>query len=574
MRIMNKKIISLLISAMIALCNISVCMAEDNESIVFDTAQQLSEFVPTNMVTRLNGDILECEISDDERSGIRAASKFNLKDYDNVNIRLSYEAIANPSSKALEYEGNKVPALRLALKVIDSRNTMSNKFLDIFAEELISSNGYSTGGYVMLYGNLSDIPGFDTEQYTVYSVAVYPAYGFSSGIVNIDYIELEKTSEESVLPDVPDASSEEKWLCDEFKTGIGDWNKMLNVSLSNEDGALKYVSAYDSDKRSGYMQKNVAFDGGQYCRLDIRVKLDGVGLTASGGSPYMTIYYSGTGNDGVSKGQSESRKLEMSYTCERGSDGLYYSDWVEYSIDLSKLTGWNTMDSISTFRIDAIKNAEGTVYVDYIRLFSMPAISKVGYNGQTDMDMQKVPVDIKSLEVYLSQPLVSVDANSVKVYSLDGAITEHESVKYDKEKGIVTINLKEELLSMTDYCVEITKDALAGASLNLYEELVYPFKTEQARLEINVKKANRSTVTMSVVNNDTDSRTILLIVTGWNGDEYADKLVTEFTAESGADVEIPISIKNLNGQNVEVTAWEFVLGKPKVLGKSVYKFNK
>jgi len=187
---MNKKIISLFISAMIALCNISICVAEGNENILFDTAQQLSDFVPTNTDTRLNGDVLECEIKDDERSGIRTASKFNLKDYDNVNIRLSYENIDNPSSKALEYEGNIVPALRLGLKVIDSRNTMSNKFLDIFAEELISSGGYSTDGYVMMYGNLSDIPGYDTEQYTVYSITVYPAYGFSAGKAYIDMIEL------------------------------------------------------------------------------------------------------------------------------------------------------------------------------------------------------------------------------------------------------------------------------------------------------------------------------------------------------------------------------------------------
>jgi len=571
---MNKKIISLLISAMIALCNVSVCMAEDGEKIVFDTSEQLSEFVPTNMATRLNGDILECEIEDDERSSIRTASKFNLKDYDNVNIRLSYDSVDNPSSKALEYEGKTVPALRLALKVIDSRNTMSNKFLDIFSEELISSDGYSTDGYVMLYGNLSDIPGYDTEQYTVYSAAVYPAYGFSSGIANIDYIEFEKTSNESVLPDIPDVSSEEKWFCDEFDTDNCGWNTINGAKLSVENGIMQYVSTFNANNQSGWIQKNVTFDGQQYFRADIRVKVDGVALTTSGGAPYLTMYYSGVGNDGVSVSHSDSRKVELSYICEKGPDGLYYSDWVEYSIDLSKLKSWDLMKSISQIRFDLIKNAEGTVYVDYIRLFSMPAITEVGYNGQTGLDMQKVPVDIKSLEVYLSQPLTSVDADSVKLYSLDGVSSEPEKVIYDKEKGIVTLRLKEELLSMTDYCVAITEDALAGASLKLYEDLVYPFKTEQARLEVNVKKANRSAVTMSLVNNDTKKRNILLIITGWNGNEYADKIVTEIDVEPGTDTEEQISIKKLKGQNVEVYAWEFVSGKPQALGKSVYKFNK
>jgi len=571
---MNKKIISLFISAMIALCNISICVAEGNENILFDTAQQLSDFVPTNTDTRLNGDVLECEIKDDERSGIRTASKFNLKDYDNVNIRLSYENIDNPSSKALEYEGNIVPALRLGLKVIDSRNTMSNKFLDIFAEELISSGGYSTDGYVMMYGNLSDIPGYDTEQYTVYSITVYPAYGFSAGKAYIDMIELEKTSAVNVQPDIPQASSDEEWFCDEFDTDNCGWTTINGAAMTITNGSMQYVSTFNAKNQTGWIQKNVSFDGQQYCRLDIRVKVEGVSLTPSGGTPYLAIYYTGIGSDGVSASHSDSRKLEMSYKCEKDTDGLYYSDWVEYSVDLSSLKGWDTMKSISQFRIDVIKNAEGTVSIDYIRLFSMPVITEVGYNGQTDKDLQKVPVDIKSLEIYLSQPIYSVDADSVKIYSLDGALADIQSVIYDKEKGIVTVNLKEELLSMTDYCIEITKDALAGSALKLYKELVYPFKTEEAKLEVNVKKANRSTVTMSVVNNDIKSRKILLIVTGWNGDEYADKIVTEINVEPGTDIDKQINIKNLKGQNAEVTAWEFVSDKPLVLGKSVYKFNK
>ncbi len=571
---MNKKIISLFTFAMIAFSNLSVCMAEDDGNIIFDTKQELSSFVSSYAQTRIDGDVLECEINDAQRSCIRVSQSFKLKDYDNVNIKMKYENIRNASSNALEYEGEAKPALRLAFKVIDGSNTMSNKFLDIFAEELISSDGYSTDDYVMLYANLSDIAGYETDNSTVYSISVYPAYGFSSGTAYIDMIELEPASSTSIQPDIPEASSEEKWFCDEFDSDNCGWNTINGAKATIADGAMQFVSTFNSNNQSGWIQKSVNFDGQQYCRLDIRVKVDGIDLTPSGATPYLSVYYSGIGNDGISAGHSDSRKVEMSYDCEKGTDGLYYSDWVEYSIDLSKLKGWDTMKSISQFRIDVIKNAEGTAYVDYIRLFSMPAISEVGYNGQTGLDMQKVPVNIKSLEVYFSQPLVSVDKDSVKVYSVDGAITEPESVKYDKEKGIVTINLKEELLSMTDYCVEITKDALAGASLNLYKELIYPFKTEEARLEVNVKKANRSTVTMSVVNNDINSRIILLIVTGWNGDEYADKLVTEFTATAGENVEIPISIKSLEGEKVEVTAWEFISGKPKVLGKSVYKFNK
>jgi len=176
--------------------------------------------------------------------------------------------------------------------------------------------------------------------------------------------------------------------------------------------------------------------------------------------------------------------------------------------------------------------------------------------------------------VYLSQPLYAVTADAVKVYSLDGIEAELGNVIYNKDKGILTINLEEELLSMTDYCVEITKDALAGATLNLYKELVYPFKTEQSRLEVNVKKANRSTVTMSVVNSDNKNRDMLFIITSWNGNEFADKLVVPYTSKSGTKEEIPISIKNLKGRNVEIVAWEFVSDKPVVLGKSVYKFNK
>lgn len=574
MRIVNKKVTSLLISAMIALCNVSVCMAEESEGIIFDTQQQLKGFAPTNMSTRLNGDILECEIKDAERSGIRATSKFNMRDYDNVNIRLSYDSIDNPSSKALEYEGNTVPALRLALKVIDSKNTMSNKFLDIFAEDLISSDGYSTDGYVMAYGNLSDIAGYDTEKYTVYSVTVYPAYGFSSGIANIDYIEFEKERNESVLPDVPDASNEEKWERYEFDTDNCGWTTINGAKMSVENGIMQYVSTFNEKNQSGWIQKNVTFGGHQYFRVDLRIKVEGVELTPSGATPYLTMYYSGVGNDGVSVGHADSRKVEISYNCEKGPDGLYYSDWVEYSIDLSKLKSWDVMKSISQIRFDLIKNAEGTISVDYIRLFSMPAITEAGYNGQTGLDMQKVPVDIDSIELYLSQPLTSVDINSVKLYSLDGVVSDIEKVIYDKEKGIVTIQPKEELLSMTDYCVAITTDALAGASLPLYEDLVYPFKTEQAKLEVNVKKANRSAVTMSLVNNDTIKRNILLIITGWNGNEYADKIVTEIDIEPGTDSEEQISIKNLKGQSVEVCAWEFVSGKPQALGKNVYKFNK
>ena len=116
---MNKKIISLFVSAIMALSNAAVCMADDSEKIVFDTAHELCAFMPTYASASVSGDVLECEISDAERSGIRTAIEFRMKDYDNVNISMSYENIDNPSSNALEYNGNVTPALRLGLKVID-----------------------------------------------------------------------------------------------------------------------------------------------------------------------------------------------------------------------------------------------------------------------------------------------------------------------------------------------------------------------------------------------------------------------------------------------------------------------
>ena len=54
---MNKKIISFFTSVIIALCNVSVCMAEDSENIVYDTNQQLKKFSSSYATTKISSKI-------------------------------------------------------------------------------------------------------------------------------------------------------------------------------------------------------------------------------------------------------------------------------------------------------------------------------------------------------------------------------------------------------------------------------------------------------------------------------------------------------------------------------------
>ncbi|MBQ8526112.1 MAG: hypothetical protein IJ460_05285 [Clostridia bacterium] len=385
-------------------------------------------------------------------------------------------------------------------------------------------------------------------------------------------------------PDKPEAPviEGEQWYEMNFDTeaDVAVWalNDKAQVQTSwVEGGYMKYVSTpitrNDGVKQSGWATATVDFDGNQYYKFKMRVKLENYERAfISNAAPHIEVYYSGKNAAGNKQDVSGSFRGAMSYQATEGEDGLFNSDWVEYEFDLANLGGWSTMTAITSFRIDFVKNAAGTVYVDYIKFLSLPAIETMTYNGTENADMTKVPVDAKTLEAYISQPLNTITKNDISVYekSDDDERVEVEisKVSYTASTGKITAELAGEMLSNTDYVFEIKNTAMANSKQTLYKPVAKEFRTDSAAFETEVEAIDAGSAKVTYINTGSSSKNVVAIATAWDGTKYVGKVIAPTAATVGT-TEVTLDYSKLGGSRVEIITWEFVKGSPKAYGKKV-----
>ncbi len=350
------------------------------------------------------------------------------------------------------------------------------------------------------------------------------------------------------------------------------------ISLSTQEGILKYVSeaAYNSsgNASSGDMIMSVDFDISQFYKMEMKVKLDGVTPTFNGGNlaPRFALYYNGEDASGKAYGISSARQLFSNYQAALNEeDGKYYSDWQTIEVDLSKLASWEIC-SVDQFRIDVIKDAEGTIYIDSIKFYSVPKITELTFDGKADIK-NEVPINTKTIVATLSQKIDSVGSDAVRIYDADGIKANIESVAYDAGKKTVTANVSG-LESFTSYTFEINKNAKANSKQNLYKPTLATFRTQGEELEYEAS-GNGSKAEMLFVNKGNAAKEVLLIASIWDGNKAVDKVTEIYSVPCGESTHTFDYSSVLGGNKVELSVWEYSSSTvKKIHGRKVYTFAK
>jgi hypothetical protein len=308
--------------------------------------------------------------------------------------------------------------------------------------------------------------------------------------------------------------------------------------------------------------------------MEMIVKVDGVAPTFNGGnlSPRFAMYYNGTDASGNSFGISSARQYYGSYSATLNeSDGKYYSDWQTVVVDFSQLASWEIC-AIDKIRIDVIKDAEGVIFIDSIKLFSVPAITSIAFDGKDDVK-DTAPINTKTITATLSQSIFAVGANAVSIYDTDGVAVDIESVKYDADKSTVAVTING-LDTFTDYTFEINKNAMVNSKQKLYKAIATTFRTEAGELEYNAV-GDGNCAQLSFANKGASPKSVLLIATIWNGDKYVSKVTEKYAITTGETTYTFDYSSAAGGSKAEVTVWEYGDGAvKKVYGKNVYIFER
>lgn len=396
----------------------------------------------------------------------------------------------------------------------------------------------------------------------------------AAGVVYIDYIKLWHYEPPRPNPEPePEMKDGEGWYSDSFSSGVDGWVSSYKnqITLSQLDDCMQYDSKflYSGGKASsGWMTKNVSFKRGQYYKLLIKARVLSAGKTIDNQSPYITMYYTGKTADGTTLGAATGRSGNISYDVAENEDGTYSSEWKEYEFDLSKLNSWNLCD-ISQIRFDMLKNGEGTVFVDYIRFLSYPCIDGIEYDGNAVTEGTRVPLDVKKIDAILSQKILSLDASCVSIYNEDRAKLGVENVSYDAASGRVSVSVSGTMESNSTYTFEIGTGAKVNANQNLYTPIAKSFKTAAAEFEVSVTAADTDSANVIFENSSVAAKKVLAIATLWDGDKYVGKVILPCTVETGTS-DVVLRFAQFGGNRAEVTVWELSGTSPRVFGKRVY----
>lgn len=372
-------------------------------------------------------------------------------------------------------------------------------------------------------------------------------------------------------PEPEPADGEEVIYAFEFDRNgdLEGWNNSGSCTWSVSDGTAKIE--YNGAER--WSEKKVDYEGGEIYKMVIRARITGAVKPTDVASPRATIYYSGTGADGGSLPMAEARTANFSWDSTMNENGTFDSDWAEYEVDLSGMSGFASAKNISALRIRWIKNSNtGKVEVDYIRLYSLPGISKVTYNGGTDI-ADGIPCKPDSIEVELTQPIYSVSENGVKILDEDGGGIQLSEVSYDSENKRIVLKPKDEMFSSTKYTIVLTREIKVAQAQTLYKEVKTGFKTQGAVIDFEEKSNEENKPVISVKNDSGEADNIYLAATYWLNNKYIKKTIIPITFTSGSD-DFEIDCTGEEYNRAEISLLRLTDGRIVSIGSRVLKYEK
>lgn len=305
-------------------------------------------------------------------------------------------------------------------------------------------------------------------------------------------------------------------------------------------------------------------DANKHYRLQIRMKIDEQTMKGSSDG-HFKLYFKG--DNGVN--MSESNCDPYYYTFRTDADGKYGTDWFTFEIDLSASDHWKKASQITGMRFDFLKNAAGTVLVDYIRFIAMPAVTELSYTnaaGTTVVgDGMTVASDTQYLNIKLSQKLLT----GIK-YSLVNEYSSEANIDMSKTEYIASENtIKLAILGglETSSVYTLTVDSSTDLSNNdtkvvqkLYRPLTFSFKTEADPITAEVVKGADSSV-INYANNTGDDVVLVAIATVWNGNTFVSKNIVATPVAAYSSVNGVVVNHTAGGNTAEVVVMKYDAAK-------------
>lgn len=340
--------------------------------------------------------------------------------------------------------------------------------------------------------------------------------------------------------------------------------------LSQEDGSM----ILEAGNTSSQVLKSFdeALDGEKFYGIKIRMKVENASKSEGYDSPTLIMYYKGT-NKSTSDvyGYAEARIATLTLDVEEGTDGKFSGDYVTYYIDTTKITNWSVSE-ITDLRFDFLKNTTGTAYIDYIVFVQNPSVDAVRYDRIEDAAC--VMADADSIEFYLSTPVYaeSITASGVKIYNELGREMELSSVKYDSESNAIIVKPRENIKAETQYVFEIT-NILINSSSTDKKSIDGAFKTGVRPVTVSGASKTASGVQINVTNSSTANEDVLLVAAVYSGDSFVRYKAVKVSAASGESSHTIATGALTSGQHVEIYAYVYDSGSPKLITNDVWVLN-
>lgn len=238
-------------------------------------------------------------------------------------------------------------------------------------------------------------------------------------------------------------------------------------------------------------------DANMISRLQIRMKIvdavtEGTISKTVGGelvvkervAPRLQLYFQGANDDGTTFPMNQAHAYSTGYNMKVDDEGNNCTDWIIFDINLNGIASWVAAKDITGMRFDFLNNCEGVALVDYVRFVGpkMPEIEGLKYNSEFEIDeVQGLPINSESIDIYLTDPIFSVDASGIILEDETGDAVAIKNVILSTDGKVVTVMPDEELNSFSTYYVGLNTNAKLSETANLSDYVVFETFTREYR---------------------------------------------------------------------------------------------
>ena len=318
-------------------------------------------------------------------------------------------------------------------------------------------------------------------------------------------------------------------------------------------------------------------DANKHYRLQIRMKIDEQTMKGSSDG-HFKLYFKG--DNGVN--MSESNCDPYYYTFRTDADGKYGTDWFTFEIDLTSSEHWKKASQITGMRFDFLKNAAGTVLVDYIRFIAMPTVTELSYTTASGdnvvvEDGVYVPADAKFINLKFSQQLPGKNFKfAFKDEFENVAQLDMNETTYAADTNTFSMRIGADLEKDVTYTIKL----VATTNLNstdlateqwLYKDIVVTFKTEPSNVKADVVKGVNSS-NVAYANMSDDTVVFVAVATIWNGNTFVSKNIVATTVAPNDTANEVVNHAVAAGETAEVVVMQYhpALDSYTMISKVVY----